>query len=116
MDECQEQTNPSESLLELPVTGDLAADIADHPTKPCAQELQLAPRPLELVGVGIASDRIGEPESPENRSRTRRFLRNRLLQIRRSGRAAQWLGGSSRATRLSRSALVGERAPSSERQ
>jgi hypothetical protein len=45
----------------LPVI--LAADIADHPTKPCAQEL--APRPLELVGMGIAADHdrgaLGDP-------------------------------------------------------
>jgi hypothetical protein len=43
-------------LLEPLVAGDLAADVADHPAQPDAQEFEFAPRPLELVGVGIASD------------------------------------------------------------
>src|SRR6202040_1346629 len=45
-----------EALLEPVVAGDLTADIADHPTEPGAQEFEFAPRPLELVGMGIASD------------------------------------------------------------
>jgi hypothetical protein len=45
-----------EALLEPVVAGDLTADVADHPTEPDAQEFQCAPRPLELVGMGVASD------------------------------------------------------------
>jgi hypothetical protein len=42
-----------EALPQRLVTGDLAADIADHPTEPGAQELEFAPRPLELVGMSV---------------------------------------------------------------
>ena len=45
-----------EAFLEPLVAGDLAADITDHPAQPDAQEFEFAPRPLELVGMGIASD------------------------------------------------------------
>src|ERR1700704_3911325 len=38
------------------VVADLAADIADHPTEPNAQEFEFSPRPIELVGMGIAAD------------------------------------------------------------
>ena len=45
-----------EALLEPVIAGDLTADIADHPAQPDAQEFEFAPRPLELVGMGIAAD------------------------------------------------------------
>jgi hypothetical protein len=45
-----------EALLEPVVAGDLAANVADHPAQPNAQEFEFAPRPLELVGMGIAAD------------------------------------------------------------
>jgi hypothetical protein len=45
-----------EALLEPLVTGDFAADIADHPAEPDAQELEFAPRPFELVGMAIPAD------------------------------------------------------------
>src|SRR5437763_7599070 len=38
------------------VVADLAADIADHPTEPNAQELEFSPRSIELVAMGIAAD------------------------------------------------------------
>ena len=44
-----------EALLEPLVAGDLAANVADHPAQPGAQELQLTPRPLELVGMAVPS-------------------------------------------------------------
>ena len=43
-------------MLEPVVAGDLTADVADHPTEPDAQEFECAPRPLELVGMGVAPD------------------------------------------------------------
>ena len=45
-----------EALPQRRVAGDLAADIADHPTEPGAQELEFAPRPLELMGMSVAPD------------------------------------------------------------
>src|SRR5438477_269930 len=45
-----------EALPQRLVVADLAADIADHPTEPNAQELEFSPRPIELVGMGIAAD------------------------------------------------------------
>src|SRR5689334_22557656 len=45
-----------EALLEPVIAGDLAANVADHPAQPDAQEFECAPRPLELVGMGIAAD------------------------------------------------------------
>jgi hypothetical protein len=45
-----------EALLEFGVSLDLAADIADHPAEPRAQEFEFAPRPLELAGMGIPAD------------------------------------------------------------
>src|SRR5881394_48540 len=30
--------------------------LSDHPTEPNAQELEFSPRPIELVGMGIAAD------------------------------------------------------------
>jgi hypothetical protein len=47
---------------------------------------------------------IGEnrnPKSPENRSRTRRFLQNRLLQVRRLAALLKDFGASSRTTTTS---------------
>ena len=45
-----------EALLEPLVAGDLAADVADYPTEPDAQEFECAPSPLELMGMGVAPD------------------------------------------------------------
>ena len=45
-----------EASRERRVAGDLAADVADHPAEPDAQELQLAAGPLELMGVAVARD------------------------------------------------------------
>src|SRR5713226_4040742 len=45
-----------EAFLERLIAGDLAADVADHPAEPDAQELEGAPGTLELVGVAIAPD------------------------------------------------------------
>lgn len=45
-----------EALLKPVAAGDLAANVADHPAQPDAQEFEFAPRPLELVGMGIAAD------------------------------------------------------------
>src|SRR5215813_15452882 len=42
--------------LQCLVPGDLAANIADHPAQPGAQELQLTPRPLELVRMAVPTD------------------------------------------------------------
>src|SRR4029077_17180887 len=41
-----------EALRERIVAGDLAADVADPPAEPDAQELQFAPGAFELVGMG----------------------------------------------------------------
>ena len=43
-------------LLECLVAGDLAADVADHPTQPGAQKFELTPGALELVRVAVAAD------------------------------------------------------------
>ena len=45
-----------EALPELLVAGDLAADVADYPAEPDAQEFQRPPGTLELMGVAIAPD------------------------------------------------------------
>lgn len=45
-----------EALPQRLVAGDLAADVADHPAQSDAQEFELAPSALELVGVDIAPD------------------------------------------------------------
>ena len=54
------------SVLKRRIAGDLAADVADDPAEPGAQELELAPGPLELMGVGIAADHdrgaLGHPQ------------------------------------------------------
>ena len=50
-----------EALCERIVPGDLAADVADHPAEPDAQELQFAPGALELVGMGVAADHDRRP-------------------------------------------------------
>ena len=44
-----------EGGLERALAFDLAADVADDATEPCAQQPQLPPMALELLGVGIAS-------------------------------------------------------------
>lgn len=45
---------------------DLAADVANDPPQPCAQEFELAAGALELMGMGIAPDHdrgaLGEPQ------------------------------------------------------
>ena len=54
-----------EPLLESVVAGELAADVADHPAQSDAQKFERAPRPLELVGMGVAPDHdcrpLGDP-------------------------------------------------------
>ena len=45
-----------EALLQPLVAGDLAADVADHPAEPDAQEFERAPGALELVRVAVAPD------------------------------------------------------------
>jgi hypothetical protein len=45
-----------EAGLEPYIAVDLAPDVADHAAQAGAQELQLAPHPLELVRVGVAPD------------------------------------------------------------
>jgi hypothetical protein len=52
---CQSE-KVGEALLEPLVAGDLTADVADHPAEAGAQELEFAPRPLELMSMGIAPD------------------------------------------------------------
>src|SRR5215470_795267 len=42
--------------LQCLVPGDLAANVADHPAQPGAQELQLTPRSLELVRMAVPTD------------------------------------------------------------
>jgi hypothetical protein len=43
------------AFLERLVPGDFAPDVADHAAQPNAQELERAPRPLELARVRVAS-------------------------------------------------------------
>ena len=45
-----------EARFQRRIAVDLAADVADHPAKSGAQELELAPGALELMRVGIAAD------------------------------------------------------------
>jgi hypothetical protein len=45
-----------EALLEPVVAGDLAANVADHPAQPDAQEFEFTSRPLELVGMAVPTD------------------------------------------------------------
>jgi hypothetical protein len=45
-----------EAFLERVAARDLAADIADHAAEPSAQEPQLAPGTLELMGMGVPAD------------------------------------------------------------
>jgi hypothetical protein len=45
-----------EVLLKDITAGNPAADVADHTTKPNAQEFELAPGPPELVRMGVAPD------------------------------------------------------------
>src|SRR5215468_4135468 len=42
--------------LQCLVPGDLAANVADHPAQPGAQEPQFAPRPPELVRMAVPPD------------------------------------------------------------
>ena len=50
-----------EALREPLVAGDLAANVADHPAEPDAQEFELAPGALELVRVAIAPNHDRRP-------------------------------------------------------
>src|SRR5882724_13207030 len=62
-----------EYRLELGPSGDLAADVADDPTEPAAQQAQLAMVALELLGMGIAQSIIAahlEMRRYDCRSRT----------------------------------------------
>src|SRR5262245_55469809 len=49
----------AKAVFERWVACDLTADVTDDAAKPCAQELELAPGALELVGMGVASDHDG---------------------------------------------------------
>ena len=55
-----------EARPKVRTAGNLAADIADHPAEPDAQELQLAPHALELMRMGVAPDHdcraLGDPD------------------------------------------------------
>src|SRR5215470_11359132 len=53
---CCQREQIGKALLERLLAGDLAPDVADHPAEPDAQELELPPRPLELVGMRVAPD------------------------------------------------------------
>jgi hypothetical protein len=44
------------ALLERSVVRNLASDVADHAAEPNAQKPELAPGPLELVGMCVAPD------------------------------------------------------------
>jgi hypothetical protein len=71
---------PFEARLEFGPSGDLAADVADDPTEPAAQQAQLAMVALELLGMGIARShhrralgdaqiRLPEPDLASRRAR-----------------------------------------------
>jgi len=47
------------AVFERWVARDLAADVTDDTAKSRAQELELPPGALELVGIGVASDHDG---------------------------------------------------------
>jgi hypothetical protein len=47
----RESEKVGKALPERLVVCDLAADVADHPTEPSAQELEFSPRSLELMGM-----------------------------------------------------------------
>ena len=49
------------ALAQSRIGGGLAANVADHPAQSGAQEFELAPRPLELVRVGVAPDHERRP-------------------------------------------------------
>ena len=51
--------------LKVWTASDLAADVADHPAKPAAQEAQLSTMAIELLGTGIAPSHHRRP--PGNR-------------------------------------------------
>ena len=44
-----------EAFLEPLVAGDLAAEVADHPSEPSAQEFEFSPRSLELGARGCSA-------------------------------------------------------------
>jgi len=48
-------------IFECCIARGLAADVTDDAAKPRAQELELAPGALELVGMGVASHHDGSP-------------------------------------------------------
>ena len=50
---------PSKHRFKLRLAGDLAADVANEATEPCAQEAQLPLVALELFGMGIAARHHG---------------------------------------------------------
>jgi len=50
-----------ETLSQRRVADNFAADVADHPAQPGAQEFQFAPSALELVGVGVTSNHNRRP-------------------------------------------------------
>jgi len=49
----------AEAVLERRIALDLAADVPDDAAEPGAQEFELAPGALELMGMGIAPDHDG---------------------------------------------------------
>src|SRR5215831_17002197 len=55
----------AKAIFERCIACDLATDVTDDAAKPRAQELELAPGTLELVGMGVASDHdsgaLGDP-------------------------------------------------------
>src|SRR4029450_3828190 len=51
----------AKAIFERCIARDLAPDVTDDAAKPDAQELELAPGALELVGMGVASHHDGSP-------------------------------------------------------
>ncbi|WGR96281.1 hypothetical protein MTX20_22110 [Bradyrhizobium sp. ISRA435] len=49
---CASSPRERERLFERSFTFDLATDVADDPAQPAAQDAQLPPMPLELLGMG----------------------------------------------------------------
>src|SRR5882672_2836693 len=70
-----EQRN--EDGFESAIAVDLAGDIADQAPQPGAQELELAPGPLELMGMGVATHHdgspLGDPQRTKNTQRSQNF-------------------------------------------
>lgn len=55
----REIEQPAEAGFELGLAVDLAAQVADDAAQAGAQELELAPRPLELMGMAVTADHDG---------------------------------------------------------